>query len=716
MSVTRRGWIKWGTGSVLSGGLLTACGGGEEASEAPAPEVVEAGLSEVKSLPAPLEFNAQLASDVLPALIEARVRFGNTPMAGAKVTVYDLNGAVLAQGVTDDDGFFASPQQARKLMFAAAETVRGPLYGYLYSPSIDGAHAINLNLYQSLAANMAEQVGELEYNVINFLLQEYFDINYVESIQSIDVDSPYFSQQLLADAIIASGQRSEDFLKALAAKVLATRQDGLTAPALDYRPVQQVPRTSAALRLSNAVSVSAIQALPSIDDVTKYKVIEFALTQAEGIINGLVKFPYSDKIVAFFFSKLKGELKPQAPDPLAEVKQKLDVITSRLDDITDLLKNQRIESFWTKFVDVWEKSSTRRKAFNDAIDAASARVALRDALYLINLSKSDIESMNDWFFGGGEVKEEQCYLYLYSKYLEDQPFFTSDMQIKLNDQVAAFLMRQTAMVGFSIAMVTQDANQRGLSEADAKAEVASLSKSLEETKDLVRKYRESLHDIPSRIFIHKQSNTIWVGLCNSVARPTDFLESRNHTSRFFHFGVNWPSTGTNTGVDNQKYMLYDKESNPNGVPQEVIDFANWRLPSKGELEKAFINDAKKLNGGSSIEAFAQKRMIPNGTPFKQFDYLDKKLHAQYATITTRYFNDNRTDSFLSRGYCWMSEFINLNNYKIEKDGLPAVYGSSQRSSFYILAYFPTAVKSADQLKKYYPINVYAAFREKAPKV
>lgn len=689
--------------------LLTACGGGEDAksnggSDSGPGNGIEAepvdDLSEIIDDPGYANLTHQPDAEVFdaaqifleaPGQISAKVFVGNIPQAGVKVTFYNARLEEIYSGTTADDGYLLSTARPRRLMFAKAETEHGALYGYSFVAQGELSQTININLFQTLAAHVANAFG-FEYNIVNYLLQRHFDIGYNESIQSIDLDNRYFSQNKLANAYLASGLSLDTYLANIAATIIAGKDEEYEAD------TQFRPGAAPGQLMRAAVSFS-------IDDDTKYQIIEFALDQAEAIISSFVKFPYSSQIIGFFFSRIKSEVKPPEPDPLAEVKQKLDTISHKIDDLLDYLKTKSLKDEWAKFLDVWEKFGSERVAFNEARSALSAQDSLRNTLLLIQSQRSNILGMNKWFFGANGKPMDTTFLHSYSASMQEKEFYTEDIQERINDYVSTFLLQQTHLIGFVTAMIVLDAQANGQTEEQAAARCAVYTDSLDKTRQLVGQFMDSIPQLPKRIVIHKSTRTLWVGVCNSVPQVTDFLKTGTYTRRWkpIILGQTWHSTGTAAGVDKQKYMLANAQ-NPNGVTQDVIDFADWRLPTPAEVSDVFLKrSSDEVTAKKAIDVWAQNRHIPRNFPWTLFNATKRKREEKFATIVTSYFNDN-----VSGGFCFDSKFVRFSDFSTFSAGLPSKYSEFGYDSY---PYFPVATKAQSELEVYYPLNVYKKFYE-----
>ncbi|MEG0225139.1 MAG: hypothetical protein RR720_15175 [Comamonas sp.] len=703
MFINRRNIIQFACGSLLAPPLLTACGGDADSGGTPEPEpgqepvddlteIIETpGYTNLAHTPDGETFDAAQIFLDAPGQISAKVFLGDLPQPAVKVTFYNARLEEIHTGVTGEDGYLLTTIRPKRLMFAKAQTAHGELYGYSFVGEGEISQTININIFQTLAAHVANAFG-FEYNIVNYLLQRHFQIGYNESIQSIDLDNRYFSQSKLADAYLVSQLPLDTYLANMAAAIIARKDE-------EYEPETQFQ-----LSPSNGPLMRASARL-AIDDQTKYQVIEFALDKAETFISSFVTFPYSSQIIKFFFSRIKSELKPEEPDPLAEVKQKLDTISHKIDDLLDYLKTKALKDEWAKFLDVWEKFGTERVAFNEAKSALSAQDSLSNAISLIQNQRSNILGMNKWFFGASGKAIDTTFLHSYSAWMQEKEFYTTDVQERINDYVCTFLLQQTHLIGFVTAMIVLDAQAKGETEEQAAARCAVYNESLDKTRQLVRQFMDSIPQLPQRVIIHKPTRTLWVGVCNSVSQATDFLKTGTHTSRFnIILSLPWSSTGTAAGVDKQKYMLKNAQ-NPNGVTQDVIDFADWRLPTPKEVENVFLQRSPdEKNNKKAIDVWAQSRHIPNSVPWTLFNATKRKREESFATIVTSYFNDN-----VSRlGYCFDSKFVRFSDFGTFSAGLPSKYSEFGFDSF---PYFPVATKPPAELEVYYPLNVYKKFYE-----
>jgi len=698
MRMNRRNIIKFGCSSIAAPVLLAACGGGDDEQnlEIDEPDIVTSpGEHNLAHTPEPEEFDpSQIFLDA-PGFIRAQVFFGDTPQASAKVTIYDADLKVLHEGLTGEDGYLQTQEISKRLMFAMAETPQGQLYGYAYAEEGELSQAININIYQTLAAHLAKAF-DFEYNIVNYLLQRHFHIGYNDNIQSIDSENIYFSQKMMADAYLKSGLSLENYLSNMAALIVEKKDIEYEAET-QFKPATKTEFAPATdIRLATAAAF-----LPAVDDATKYQIIEFALDKAEGVIKNFITLPYSSQVIGFLFSKLKGELIPPVPDPLDEVKNKLDQVSQKLDDLLDYLKKSRIDSDWAKFLDVWDRFGTERVNYKQAKNQFSAEDTLKNVLSLIESRRTDVLSANKWFFGARGKDKDKTFLYSYCELMQEKEFHTADIQEKINDYVSRFLLQQTETIGFIMTAITLDAQKQQLSEKEAAGRCEVYILSLKKTQELSRKFIESTPVLPRRIVIHKSSKTLWVGACNSVEFAVDHLKKGHWTRRWRYIGIAQHPRSSANGFENKKHMLWD-EKNPNGVSMDVIAFAEWRPPTVAEVEKVFLqrgpDEAKKKD---ALDVWAMKRNIPIDFKLKQYDAYQKKEKNEFSTIVTSYFNDEAK----SDGFCFYSKFVQLSDYKQYTAGMVTKYVPEDA----LFPYFPVASKTQQQLEIYYPAYAYNKF-------
>ena len=684
--------LRFGGSTVVSSMMLSACGGDSEPPAEPDVEIAPAADG-IGYLPDAEVIDRGIALQPTIETISVKVFFGDAAQASALVNVYDVDGALLASGATNEDGYFYSDQPGKCVLLASAQTAHGTLYGYSYTPDGVVCPSVNVNVYQTLAAHMAERLG-LQHNIINFLLQRHFAIGFNETLQSVDVDDPYFSQNKFARACQASGLALDAFMVQLADS-LTGHLEQESDPVLDYLPD--------ASGSTKGLSAAKLGALPDIDDETRYKIVEFALDKIEGIVTGFVRFPYSDEVISFFFDKMKGKLRPPTPDPLAEVKEKLNIIIGKLDEIAEYLQKQDIQARWNEMLKRWAVLNQFQREFNEASSADSAAVARTKFLNKFYAEEGEIKTQVDWFFGGHDVTPENSFLSLYSQFISKLPYYSADVQERIDNYVANFVLQQTNAIGFAMAMITVEAKMNGVPVETLQASLESYQKALDEARRLAALYQASKPQLPAtRLLIHKESRTVWAGLCGTVGWVTDWMPPSLYTRRWQYIGVSWYGTGSSAGVDNAKYMPVSA-TNPNGVSADVIAWADWKLPSTTLVRQVFITPAKarkdKKGKTLAFDVFSNEMGIPQQFPMRKWDFASKKYENKFAVVATDTFIKNSSVHF-----CWEEDFVRFDDYGIYQAGLSTKY---QGGATY--AYFPYADIAAADMGKYDVNQIYASF-------
>lgn len=685
--VNRRNFVRFGVSSGFVA-LLPACGGSDDGLDE---VIIDPGhTGELSSLPDPVFLGSEELHKELDFALEAQVLLGRVPQANATVNFFDIHGGLIASGVTDMHGSCKVATLAREFVAVQAVSSAGVLHGMRLHHGLPQKAGIEVNLYQTLAAQLADRL-DVEFNVLNYILQDYFNLNYLDNIWGIGVDHPRFSQERMAQEFIASGKSLSEYISSLVNDIVENIDDDA------YVNLRFEREKSDGLLLQDGVPWQAEDFL------------EISIDLMEKIFQNFAQFPGSSILYDYFFKLIRGGTGAVREDPLAQVSQALVRIDEKLDQIKLELKKLNLTMVLLALEDVWAQFSSRQSLLDNPDIAVSDLDQISDWL-LSTEALQLLEKSHFIFFGTDGRDSKASIIGPLVEIASAQQFFSIDAQAAYRAMLARFLLVQGKCYAMILAAV-DDAEKLGRHSAL----IASRRRLCAERMAVVNRNIDLLkgHALPKQMFIDAKAGLAWVGSCNDVVEPREFLRRSVVWSGHPRFPAEVKyGLGTPDGVDNEKFMgelgFQEHGVNRNTISNDIFK-PKWRLPSVNELRAAFYDRCKR--SGKKLDVVAFENGVSSYSHFTRVGDGQRMV-----TVVTSSINKEHVIHYeKSLANKWDHYKNNLGRVDLVRFASNEIarveVGSMYKVHKHVYAYFPVTDISLDVLNETIPALIYKKQKE-----
>ncbi len=685
--VNRRNFVRWGIGSGFVA-LIPACGGSDDGLDE---VVIDSGqIGELSSLPDPVFLRHEELHKELPFALEAQVLLGRVPQANATVNFFDIHGALIASGVTDSQGLCRVATLAREFVCVQAVTSAGVLHGMRLHHGLPQNAGIEVNLYQTLAAQLADRL-KVEFNVLNYILQDYFHLNYHDYIWGVGVDHPRFSQERMAQELFASGKSLDEYVSSLVDDIVENIDNDA------YVNLRFKREKANDLLLQN--------------DLASYEedVLDLGIDLMEHFFQNFAQFPGSSILYNFFFKLIRDGTGAPRENPLLDVSRALFRIDEKLDQIKLELKKLNLTMVLLALEENWAQFSSRESLLTNQ-DVAESDLDQITEWLLTTEALQLLEKSHFIFFGTDGRDSKASVIGPLVEISSAQQFFSIDAQAGYRAMLARFLLVQGKCYGMILA-AADDAEKLGTHSSV----IASRRRLCLGKMELIKRNIGLLkgHTLPKQMFIDAKAKLAWVGSCNDVVDPREFLRSDVVWAGHPRFPAEVKyGLGTLDGVDNEKFMLdvgyHEHGVNRNTIKNDIFK-PNWRLPSVDELRAAFYDRCKK--SGKKLDVVAFENGVSSYSHFTRVGDDQRMVTVVTDSINKEYVKYNEKSAWFGEDF-YVNTLGRVNLVRFSSNEIASVeIGSIYKVHKHVYAYFPVTDISPDVLNETIPAMIYKKQKE-----
>lgn len=615
----RRKFLALSTSSSLAA-LLTACGGGDDASASlpdspsavdPDEVILYEGVdpSTLSNLPSTQAADIDFLLQPIQHPLKASVVLGSQPQAGVQVDFYDLGNQHLGSAVTDISGMaHLEGVQARRFVLAEAHTSLGKLHGIKFMSDLMIHPEVYVDILQSSIVATANQLIEqsLEHSVSTFIVSDYFGVP--REINLLNVGHSYHlcDQREMFTDFLASGQSLHAFTQSISRDIVDHMYD------LDYR--------------NTKYSYSHLKSFQSQSLTNSSELISNIIQITQTGLEEAISIPFVSSIAGYAFGRLMDEFFPITKiNPFDEVRSRLNEIDAKLEQIKELINEKNyndkktllascFEDFYIA-IDLQYKAEKDTAGLTDYEDSYFKKLeSLTSQIYTDKYTKA-----NYIFFGCPPYQPESSILDAAFAVINRKFYsYTSQQQYKalleyyIGMQAQAFLVLAGAYIYEEF---KKPENQRNLSQLQRKLE--RLRKDFENISKKVESI--STPDLPDRLNIDHKNKLAWVGGCKNIEELKDLWPSdKSITYRIYSHSEVICAPG-NGAANCRNVDFYDFTKHQGlgekdwhgpvlsrhvvyqGSKSMISELFNmkgfsWRIPSLEDVKKSFLDDAVKQNG------------------------------------------------------------------------------------------------------------------------